>query len=111
MRYDILYLFGFSPRTTTKLYRLGELTAMQVSAGYSVAVALLHDAVVGVTPADHMAPGLRELVGLGAHVYVLRADLLARGLRPDSVTRAIRVVDYEDLIDMVVDCRALDCWM
>ena len=107
----ILYLYGFSPRIHNHLQRLARIVAHQTEQGHDVAIALLHDGVVGAVPSDRLPAALKELLKLGAKFYVLGEDLDARGLGEFQLRDELERIDYDSLIDLIVQCDTLCSWM
>jgi len=107
----ILYLYGFSPRIHNHLQRLVRIVAHQTQQGHDVAIALLHDGVVGAVPSDRLPVVLKNLLDLGVRFYVLGEDLDARGLGEFQLQDGLERIDYDSLMDLIVQCDTLCSWM
>ena len=111
MKHSVLYLFGFSPRLCKGVQKLVNLVSLQVKNGNNVGVALVHDGVVGAAPKESVPSEINSLLNTGATVYVLEADLEARGLSKMTLAEGIDRIDYDTLIDLIVESEALFSWV
>ena len=72
------------------------------------AVLLIEDGVYGAvagTSAAEMA------TGAVAEIYVLGADLAARGIAEENVADGIKVAGYDDFVDLAVKHKAVNSWL
>ncbi len=111
MTSTILYLYGYSPRMRKTLGRLREAIAHQLKIGYEVCIVLLHDGVTGAAPRGTIPDNIRSLMDLGVKIYALGADLDARGLSDLPLGEKIVRIDYDQLIEKIVECHTLFSWM
>ena len=74
------------------------------------AVLLIEDAVVAATDKTPFAPTLTEALSR-VSVYVLGADLDARGVPRDRVIDAVEVIDYEKFVDLACQYDSVQSWL
>jgi sulfur relay protein TusB/DsrH len=111
MTAEILYLFGFSPRINNRLEKLVKVIRHQLEAKQSVAIALIHDAVVGAGPDGKVPICILDLLKMGVEVYALGPDLDARGISSKPLQEGIVRIDYDELMTMVVATKTLCSWL
>ncbi len=74
------------------------------------AVLLFEDAVYGALQGtrfeEQMKNALSEL-----SIYVLLADLEARGMKADNVIAGIKTIDYARFVDLVVENKSVQAWL
>lgn len=71
-------------------------------------ILLLEDAVYAALAGA--ATGLEQ--ALGAHtVFVLEADMAARGIARDALIDGVRVVDYDGFVDLCAGNDSVQCWL
>ncbi|MEJ2124572.1 MAG: sulfurtransferase complex subunit TusB [Alphaproteobacteria bacterium] len=79
-----------------------------LSAGDSVL--MFEDAVVGARKGSSAA-ALVEAAAQTGKVYVLSADMAARGLKTDDIVPGAQVVDYGDFVDLVTGHDRTVAWL
>ena len=108
---SILYLYGFSPRLRDKIESLLKILKEQIKSNFEIHIALIHDGVIGSTTIGKVSEILLELSNLPLNLYVLIPDLKARGMDSNNLFNKIRGIDYEDLVDILVDTQKIVSWM
>ncbi|MHA1882019.1 MAG: sulfurtransferase complex subunit TusB [Candidatus Thorarchaeota archaeon] len=111
MKHSVLYLFGFSPRLCKGIQKLIRLVTAQVENDHNVGVILAHDGVVGAAPKTSVPDEISKLINTGASIYVLEADLEARGLSKMPLVEGLSTINYDDVIDLIVDSEAFFSWI
>ncbi|MHA1771969.1 MAG: sulfurtransferase complex subunit TusB [Candidatus Thorarchaeota archaeon] len=111
MSSTILYLYGFSPQQRATLERLHDVITHQAKMGHEVSIILLQDAVVATAPKDIMPDTLQSLISLGVQIYVVGEDLDARGLSDLLLSNEVTRIDYDRLIELVVESGTLCSWL
>ncbi len=71
-------------------------------------ILLIEDGVIGATNTDKSFL-ISELASSG-RVYALTADLEARGIA-DKVIDGIKLVDYKDFVDLVIEHKSSASWL
>ena len=107
----ILYLYGFNSRTTTKSNLVLNLIKKEINLGAELNFVLLHDGVIGISKNENTPDFLLQLIELPVHLYALKPDLLARGLEPNEVFEKIVLIDYDQLVDLLVDNPIIASWL
>ncbi|MEZ5479809.1 MAG: sulfurtransferase complex subunit TusB [Thiolinea sp.] len=74
------------------------------------AVLLIEDAVVGAIDGSSFAGSIKTALA-DKSVYVLGADLAARGMKQDRVIEGIQVVDYAGFVDLTADHDKTQSWL
>ncbi len=111
MNLDLLYMFGFSPRISYRLERLHEVIEHQLAEGKTVGIAFLHDGVVGTAPRGSCPETVLHLLDLSVKIFALGPDLDARGLGEKPLQDGIKRINYDELIELIVDSETLCSWM
>lgn len=108
---SILYLYGFSPRLRDKMESLLKILKEQIKSNFEIHIVLIHDGVIGSTTKGKVSEILLELSNLPLNVYALIPDLKARGMDSNNLFNKIRGINYEDLVDILVDTQKIVSWM
>lgn len=74
------------------------------------AILLIEDAVVGSINGSVFADQLTSAM-VDKKVYVLGADLAARGMQEGRVVEGIQVVDYAGFVDLTADNEKTQSWL
>ncbi|PKM04715.1 MAG: sulfurtransferase complex subunit TusB [Gammaproteobacteria bacterium HGW-Gammaproteobacteria-6] len=70
---------------------------------------LIEDAVYALLPQSQALNNLKILPS-SVSLYVLQADLLARGMALDDLPRRIRPIDYEQMVELCGQCHKVVSW-
>jgi sulfur relay protein TusB/DsrH len=108
---DIVYLYGFSTRKQMYLDNLFEIISEQTENKVNIAIVLLHDGVIGTSKSGRMPTILDKLLNLSISVFALLPDLLARGIKPNTVDPRIKCIEYDDLVDILAQTPKVASWM
>ncbi len=111
MKLDLLYLFGFSPRITDRLNKLQGFISHQIKAGKTVGIAFLHDGVVGAGPGGSCPDSVIGILKNGVRIFALGPDLDARGFKDKQLEKGIQRINYDELMQLIVDSTTLCSWM
>ncbi len=73
-------------------------------------VLLMEDGVYGAMSGNAMS---EVVAGMGANVklFVLGADVTARGIDAGRVAEAVTSVDYEEFVEMAASCDRVQNWL
>lgn len=71
---------------------------------------LIEDAVYGALAGTRLEPAIVDALKRYA-VYVLRADIEARGIDPQSLIPGIETVDYAGFVDLAVKNDRVQSWL
>lgn len=74
------------------------------------AVLMIEDAVVGAIDGSSFAEQIKSALA-DKSVYVLGADLAARGMQESRVIEGIQVVDYAGFVDLTADNEKTQSWL
>ena len=108
---DIVYLYGFSTRKQMYLNNILGIVSEQTEKNVSVAIVLIHDGVIGTSQSGRMPDLLDKLLNLPVSVFALLPDLLARGIDPNTVDTRITCIEYDELVDILVQTPKVASWM
>ncbi|MFX1502860.1 MAG: sulfurtransferase complex subunit TusB [Promethearchaeota archaeon] len=111
MRTAIVYLYGFSPTLHHKLETLLEILKEQIELDIEITIVLIHDAVIGSTKKEITPESLIKLLNLPVNIYAIIPDIKARGMDPDALINQIKGIEYEDLVDILVNTQKIVSWM
>jgi sulfur relay protein TusB/DsrH len=108
---DIVYLFGFSGLTGSHLRRLLPILKSQIQKKDKLGLVLIHDGVIGISTRGRIPKKVEELLSLDVAVFAMKPDLKARGISPESIHNKIKLIEYDDLIDVIDATPKLISWM
>lgn len=73
-------------------------------------ILLIEDAVYGALAGTRVEPVITG--ALERHrVYVLQADIEARGIEPQSLIAGVETVDYDGFVDLAVNNERVQSWL
>ncbi|MFX1499833.1 MAG: sulfurtransferase complex subunit TusB [Promethearchaeota archaeon] len=107
----MVYLYGFSLRQQNKSESLLKIFNEQIRKNINIILVLLHDGVIGVTQKSKIPPTLEELLQMPISIHALTPDILARGMDIKSLRNNIKKIDYEDLVDLLVNNQQVVSWL
>ncbi len=73
-------------------------------------VLLIEDGVYAAAKGTSVADKVSSAMG-GIKFYVLGPDIKARGMKEDQVIDGIKVVDYNDFVDLVTEHDNVQSWL
>ena len=111
MNKDLVYLYGFSTRKQAYLDNLLGILKDQNDNGVSIAIVLIHDGVIGTSQSGIIPSSLDTLLSLSVSVFAMIPDLLARGIKPITVDPRIKCIEYDELVDILVQTPKVASWM
>ena len=100
----MLHIVNKSPFERTAF----ESCLKHISVGDSVL--MIEDAVVGSVQNTRFSAQVEQALKESS-IYVLSADLAARGLSQERVIGGVTVVDYEGFVDLTVECDTTQSWL
>ena len=109
--YNMVYMFGYSPRQTTHLERLNPLILSQAKKGLNISLILIHDGVIGAASKGKKYRSIDTLKENQISIYAMIPDLKARGIPLENIDNTIRLLEYTELIDILDDTDKLISWM
>jgi sulfur relay protein TusB/DsrH len=108
---EVTYLFGFSEITGNYLDRLLPILKAQIKKNYEIGFVLIHDGVIGFSKKGNLPKSIDDLLNLNISIYALKPDLNARGIAPDQFHDAIKIIDYEELVDLFEESKKIISWL
>ena len=108
---SIVYLYGFSPRLKDKMESFLKILHEQIKLKIEINIILIHDGVIGTKRKGKTPETLLELTKLPINIYAIIPDLKARGVDPDNLINKIEGIEYEDLVNILVDIHKIVSWM
>jgi len=108
---EMVYLYGFSLRQRDKSESLLKIFNEHIKQKTKINLILLHDGVIGVSQKSKTPPVLEELFQTPITIYALISDILARGMDLKDLRNNIKAIDYEDLVDILVNNQKLVSWL
>ncbi len=79
-------------------------------AGKDHAVLLFEDGVYGALQGSTVADTVKKALDT-VSIYVLGADLKARGLSEDKLIDGIKIVDYKGFVELTVENDKVNAWL
>jgi sulfur relay protein TusB/DsrH len=107
----ILYLYGFNSRNNIKSNLVLNLIKKEINLGAELNLVLLHDGVIGISKNENTPDFLLQLLEIPINLYALKPDVLARGLNPNEVFEKIELINYDQLVDLLVDNPITASWL
>ncbi len=108
---EMVYLYGFSFRQRDKSESLLKIFNEHIKQKAKITLILLHDGVIGVSQKSKIPPVLEELLHIPITIYALISDILARGMNLKDLRTNIKAIDYEDLVDILVETPKIVSWV
>jgi len=108
---EVLYLFGYSEMTGTHLERLLPIIKAQIAKGSLLGLVLIHDGVIGINKKGKIPNRMEELLNLNITVYAMIPDLQARGIAQENIHDKVKLIGYDDLIDLLDITPKIISWM
>ena len=108
---SIIYMYGSSLTLSDKLKDLLKILKEQTKIDIKINIILIHDGVIGISQKAKAPEYLGELLNLPVNIYAVIPDIKARGVDPSNLIREIKGIDYEDLVDLLVDTHKIVSWM
>lgn len=99
---SILYLFTRSPAMFKDLELIVKIALNQSNKGINVGLVFIQDAVIGLVKGSSIAEIL-ENKNSNLNIYALGSDLKARGIKPNKIISNAKIVNYNDLVDLIMD--------
>jgi len=108
---SILYLYGFSTMVESKLINLIKIIEKQLEQNSKISVVFMHDGVIGTSSVNKVSPTMKKLLNLPITTYSLLPDLEARGIDATDMQNKVIGIQYEDLVDILVNIPKIVSWM
>ncbi|MFX0003446.1 MAG: sulfurtransferase complex subunit TusB [Candidatus Hodarchaeota archaeon] len=108
---SLLYFYGFSLRRSDRITSLLKILKEQIKLNLEINIVLIHDGVIGTTIKEKTPELLMELLNLPIQVYAVIQDIRARGMDPNNLVDNINRIDYNNLVDLLVDMGKIVSWM
>jgi len=108
---DLVYLYGFSGHKNVKLKKVINIIEEQIKTGINIKIVLIHDGVIGISKKGEIPQNLVKLLNLPLTVYAMISDLEARGINSETVHEKVNLIDYESLVDILVETPKIVSWM
>ena len=107
----VLYLYGFNTKNTIKSTLFHRIIQEEMILGAEITLVLLHDAVIGISKQGKTTDLINQLLKLPLDIYALKPDIIARGIDPSTAFNKIKVIGYDDLVDLLVEMPITASWM
>lgn len=108
---EIVYMYGFTGRNSERLANFISVIEGQKKLNANIIVILIHDGVIGTSKKGIIPPMMIQLLNLPIKVYGMKPDFLARGINPDDIDNRIELLEYENLVDILVRVPKTVSWM
>lgn len=108
---NVLYLFGYSEMTGTHLERLLPILRAQINKGSQIGLVLIHDGVIGISKKGKIPKKMEEILNMNVTIYAMIPDLEARGIAQEQVHDKVKLIGYDDLIDILDVTPKIISWM
>ncbi|MFW9785386.1 MAG: sulfurtransferase complex subunit TusB [Candidatus Heimdallarchaeota archaeon] len=108
---SIVYLYGISPRQSDKLETLLKILREQIVSNLEINIVLIHDGVIGSTKKERTPDLLKEILNLPINVYSVTPDIKARGMDSNNLNDKIKRLEYDNLVDLLINVTKIVSWM
>ncbi len=108
---SIVYLYGFSITSSDKIKSLLKILKEQVETDTEISIVLIHDGVIGTSKRGKTPKLLVELLNLPLNIYTMIPDIKARGIDPNHLINQIKGIEYDELVDILVEKEQIVSWM
>ncbi|MFX0036743.1 MAG: DsrH/TusB family sulfur metabolism protein [Candidatus Hermodarchaeota archaeon] len=108
---DVVYLFGYSSNTGTHLERLLPILKSQKKKNSNIGIVLIHDGVIGITTKGRIPKQMEDLLDVNVIIFAMIPDLKARGIALEYISEKVRLIEYDDLVDILDTTPKLISWM
>ncbi|MHA2430482.1 MAG: sulfurtransferase complex subunit TusB [Promethearchaeota archaeon] len=110
-QFDMIYLFGFSPRNGNELNQLLPIIEKHLQKGRAIGMVLIHDGVIGASSKGKITASMEQLGNLNFKLYVMKPDLKARGIPLEHTLEKIKPIEYKELVDLLDNSQKIISWM
>ncbi|MFW9874537.1 MAG: sulfurtransferase complex subunit TusB [Candidatus Thorarchaeota archaeon] len=107
----IVYLYGFSTILDDKLDTLIEIIEIQIEQDNQIKIVFIHDGVIGTSQKHIVSHSMEKLLKLPITFYSLIPDLEARGIETNKLWNKIKGINYEELVDILVNTPKIVSWI
>ena len=108
---NILYLFGYSINNYKRFDKLVNIIFQQKEMGAEIGFVFIHDGVIGISKKSASIDILVKLLTMDITFYALLPDIKARGIDPNYVYENIKKIDYENLVDLLINNSRIISWL
>lgn len=108
---SIIYMYGFSTWNHSQMQNLMDIIHEHSALDLDIKLVLLHDGVIGISTKGQINPLMYVLLNLPITIYALIPDIKARGIDVGRVHKKIKTIEYEELVDLLVDSPKIVSWM
>ncbi len=108
---SIVYIYGFSTMIESRLKNLFKIIENQIKQNIQIHFVFIHDGVIGTSKKSKATSLMQRLLVLPLTAYSMIPDLKARGIDTDDLRKRILGIDYEDLVDILVNNPKIVSWM
>lgn len=108
---SIVYLFGFSSWVDTKLESLLKIIKEQNETDLEINIILMHDGVIGTSKKGEVPKILAEVLSLPVNIFAILPDIKARGIDPKDLHNQIKPIEYDELVDILIDSQKIVSWI
>jgi sulfur relay protein TusB/DsrH len=108
---EIVYIYGFTGRNSEKMANFISLLEEQIKLRAKINVILIHDGVIGTSKKGIIPKSMEQLLNLPIKIYGMKPDILARGISPDDIDNRIKLLEYGNLVDILVRVPKIASWM
>ncbi|MFX1328532.1 MAG: sulfurtransferase complex subunit TusB [Promethearchaeota archaeon] len=108
---SIVYLYGFSLMSRDKIKSFINILKDQIEMKTEINIVLIHDGVIGTSKKGETPESLEELLLLPLNLYAIIPDIKARGMNPSDLINKIKGIEYDDLVEILINKKKIVSWM
>jgi sulfur relay protein TusB/DsrH len=83
----------------------------QIGSKLKINFVLIQDGVIGSTKTEKLPELLKELFKFPIQIYAIRPDIKARGMDSNNLNDKIKGLEYDDLVDLLINVTKIVSWM
>ncbi|MEJ2250599.1 MAG: sulfurtransferase complex subunit TusB [Candidatus Lokiarchaeota archaeon] len=109
----LLYLYGYSPRKKEELEEFYKILEYQLKNNVKINLVFIQDGVIAINQKNLKNESLDKILMINnsqISFYGIKQDLIARGLGNISHD-FIKVIDYEDLVEIMENSDNIISWI
>lgn len=108
---SVVYLYGFSTLLESKLINLIKIIEQQLEQNHQISFVFIQDGVIGTSQKNKLTSSMKKLLNLPITAYSLLPDLKARGIDAINLQNNVKGIEYEDLVDILVNIPKIVSWI
>jgi sulfur relay protein TusB/DsrH len=107
----IMFLVGYKFRRTDIWENLFEILNSHINLGADISLVFIQDGVIGLNKRAIIPVKFQKVFTLPINFYALLPDVLSRGINSNLIKDTIKLIDYNDLVDLLIENPKVVSWL